>query len=106
MNTAAVPLQQDLATGALIGLSHIERNGHHYVQGLTHLSPEEVAGCLEHHDDLYEPYGEDNAQVRIRDGALTIESLRVPGYAVAFPPNWAALTPGDEWRYEDLGLPE
>src|SRR6185437_11930247 len=30
---AGLAVQQDLALGALIGLSHAERNGHHYVDG-------------------------------------------------------------------------
>lgn len=105
MNTTVVPVQQDLATGAMLGLRHMERNGHHYVRGLDHLSPAERAGCFEHHASLYEPLG-DGGQLRIRDGLLDVSSLRVPGYAVGFAPDWSALTPADDWRYEDLGLGE
>lgn len=103
MNTTVVPVQQDLATGAMLGLRHMERNGHHYVRGLDHLSAAERADCFEHHASLYEPLG-DGGQLRIRDGQLALESLDVPGYAVAFAPDWDALTAADDWRYEQLGL--
>lgn len=106
MNTAAIPLQQDLATAALLGLRHVERNGHHYVRGLDHLSPEEIADCLTHHDTLYEPFAGDSGQLRICDGLLDLRSLAVPGYAVAFEPDTGFLTPSEQWRYEDLGFGE
>ena len=32
-------MQQDLALGALIGVTHAERNGHHYVDGLAKRRP-------------------------------------------------------------------
>lgn len=104
MNTAVVPLHQDLATAALLGVRHLERNGHHYVRGLDHLSSLERADCLERHASLYEPLGGDSGQLRICDGLLDLRSLRVPGYAVAAEPDWSAMTPAEQWRYEDLGL--
>ena len=35
-NVPVVPLQQDLATVRALGITHVERNGHHYVRGLAH----------------------------------------------------------------------
>ena len=32
---AGVAVQQDLALATLIGATHVERNGHHYVDGMT-----------------------------------------------------------------------
>ena len=103
MNTAVLPVQQDLATGAMLGLQHMERNGPHDVHGLDHLSPAEVAGCFEQHASLYEPLG-NGGQLRIVNGRLDLRSLNVPGYAVGFAPDWSFLTPADQWRYQDLGL--
>lgn len=105
MNTAMVPLQQDLCTAATLGLAHVERNGHHYVRGLTHLSPREVAGCLLVHSSLYEPYGDGGGQVALHDGRLDLRSLRVAGYGVGVEPDWDYLTPAEQWQFEDLGLP-
>ena len=36
---AGLALQQDLALVSLLGLGHVERNGHHYVDGMAALSP-------------------------------------------------------------------
>ena len=34
---AGIALQQDLALVSLLGLTHVERNGHHYVNGMASL---------------------------------------------------------------------
>ncbi|MCC7495519.1 MAG: hypothetical protein IT204_24425 [Fimbriimonadaceae bacterium] len=104
MNTAVVPVQQDLCTAMSLGLSHVERNGHHYVRGLDHLSPDETASCLRDHASLYEPLPPHSGQLRICDGLLDVRSLRCIGYGVAGEPDWGWLTPREQWRYEDLGL--
>lgn len=104
VNTPSVPLQQDLATAAMLGIGDVERNGHHYVRGLDHLSPAEIEGCLDHHGTLYQPLGNSGC-VSMCDGLLDLRSLHVPGYAVAVEPDWSALTPADQWRYESLGIP-
>ena len=52
-NVPVVPLQQDLATVRALGITHVERNGHHYVRGLAHCSRRERAAALRHHGDLY-----------------------------------------------------
>jgi L-alanine-DL-glutamate epimerase-like enolase superfamily enzyme len=43
-NLGPVALLQDLAMMALLGVTHVERNGHHYYRGPEHV-PERVAGC-------------------------------------------------------------
>ena len=53
MNLPVVPLQQDLAQVAALGIDHVERNGHHYVRGLDHLSEGERIGCEQVHAGLY-----------------------------------------------------
>jgi L-alanine-DL-glutamate epimerase-like enolase superfamily enzyme len=78
-NLGVLSLQQDLATMAALGMTHVERNGHHYFRGLAHLAKEEVADALEHHADLYEPLG-DGATLRIRNGQIALGSLDCVGY--------------------------
>ena len=51
-NQPVVPLQQDLCTLSALGLTHAERNGHHYGGTLGHLAPGELADCLETHGAL------------------------------------------------------
>lgn len=84
-NLPVVPLQADLAMVALLGIPHVERNGHHYFPGLRHLSPEEQTHALLAHPDLYETLGQSPA-LRIRDGRISVRSLQVPGFGFSFPP--------------------
>jgi len=89
---AGVAVQQDLALATLIGATHIERNGHHYVDGMTRVSQAEQAAFLAAHPDLYHRAG-DNVRVTIRDGAIAIGSLDTPGLAVGSMPDFGAMTP-------------
>ncbi len=43
---AGLAVQQDLALVAFLGLDHVERNGHHYVNGMAALPPAEQAAFL------------------------------------------------------------
>src|SRR6202163_1160784 len=46
-------VQQDLALGALIGVTHAERNGHHYVDGFADAPAAEAEAFRAVHPDLY-----------------------------------------------------
>jgi hypothetical protein len=83
-------LQQDLALVSLLGLGHVERNGHHYVRGLAALPPAEQAAWLAAHPDLYVRDG-DLVRVRITRGRLAIASLTVPGFAAGAGPDWSSM---------------
>ena len=91
---AGVSLQQDLALAGVLGLSHVERNGHHYVDGFAgqDASEAEAQRFLAAHPDLYQPSGA-FARVAIRDGTIRFGSLGAPGYAVVAEPDWSALAP-------------
>jgi len=82
-NVPVLPLHQDLATVALLGLLHVERNGHHYFRGLDHLTPEERRAVLAAHPELYEER-EGGAFLRIEKGRLDLSAIdAAPGYASA-----------------------
>ncbi len=98
-NVPVVPLQQDLTTVRALGLTHLERNGHHYVRGLAHCSPREREAATRLHGDLYTG-DEREAFVRIVSGRLHVASLKVPGYGVAFDPDLSSMKPLDEWIRE------
>src|SRR4029079_1722165 len=51
---AGLGLQQDLALVSLLGLTHVERNGHHYVNGMAGVPAAEQDAFLASHPDLYE----------------------------------------------------
>jgi hypothetical protein len=89
---AGVSVQQDLALVALLGLEHVERNGHHYVNGMAALPIGEQNAFLKAHPDLYARIA-GAVRLRILEGRLAIGSLSCPGYAVAAEPDWATMRP-------------
>jgi L-alanine-DL-glutamate epimerase-like enolase superfamily enzyme len=89
---AGLAVQQDLALGALIGVTHAERNGHHYVDGFVGVPDREAEAFLAAHPDLYIRDG-NVIRLSIHDGDLKTGSLTSPGFASGAHPDWAALKP-------------
>ena len=87
---AGLALQQDLALVSLLGLSHVERNGHHYVNGMAGLPEAEQDRFLQAHRDLYER-SHGAVRVRIPGGTLEIKSLDTPGYGSRALPDWNSM---------------
>ena len=87
---AGLGVQQDLALVALLGIDHVERNGHHYVDGFQGASAAEAGAFLAAHPDLYRPAAE-GARLRIEHGKIRLASLAVPGYATALAPDWSTM---------------
>jgi hypothetical protein len=89
---AGLALQQDVAIGALIGVTHAERNGHHYVDGFGDAPVAEAQAFRTAHPDLYVGDG-DGIRLSIHDGDLLTGSLVSPGFATSVHPDWTALAP-------------
>jgi len=87
---AGLALQQDTALVSLLGLTHLERNGHHYVNGMAGLPQAEQDAFLAAHPDLYER-SHGAVRVRIADGMLSVGSLDCPGYASRAMPDWNTM---------------
>jgi hypothetical protein len=89
---AGLGVQQDLALGAFIGVTHAERNGHHYVDGFAATPLAEAQAFMAAHPDLYR---NDGATIRlaIHDGDLLTGSLTAPGFATSVHPVWSTLSP-------------
>jgi hypothetical protein len=87
---AGLALQQDTALVSLLGLTHLERNGHHYVNGMAALPPAEQEAFLAAHPDLYER-SHGAVRVRIAEGMLAVGSLDCPGYASRAMPDWNTM---------------
>jgi hypothetical protein len=92
-------VQQDLALVALLGLEHVERNGHHFIDGFAGWSDEEAEAFLAAHPDLYH---RQNSRVRLRmaGGRLCLGSLMCRGFATEVVPSVAAAEtmPRSSWR--------
>jgi L-alanine-DL-glutamate epimerase-like enolase superfamily enzyme len=89
---AGLAVQQDLALGALIGVTHAERNGHHYVDGFAETPAAEAQAFLSAHPDLYVGCG-NKIRIAIHDGDLLTGSLTAPGFATSVHPDWSTLSP-------------
>jgi len=77
-----VSLQQDLALVSLLGMTHVERNAHHFVDGMSFASLAEQKAFAAAHPDLYEIADGKPARLKAPGGKLTLRSLGVPGFAV------------------------
>jgi hypothetical protein len=98
---AGLAVQQDLALGALIGVTHAERNGHHYVDGFGDAPAAEAQAFLAAHPDLYVSDG-NNIRLSIHDGDLVTGSLAAPGFATSIHPDWTALSPLQQPKAKSL----
>ena len=98
---AGLAVQQDLALGALIGVTHAERNGHHYVDGFGDTPAAEAQAFLAAHPDLYVSDG-NNIRLSIHDGDLVTGSLAAPGFATSVHPDWTALSPLQQPKAKSL----
>jgi L-alanine-DL-glutamate epimerase-like enolase superfamily enzyme len=87
---AGLAVQQDLALVNLLGITHVERNGHHYVNGMAALPESEQRAFLAAHPDLYE-HSHGAVRLRIRDGRIALGSLDGAGYASGAMPDWPSL---------------
>ena len=87
---AGISVQQDLALVALMGLTHVERNGHHFIAGFAGRPKAEAVRFQEAHPDLYAdtPRG---PRLRIVEGMLEIGSLDTTGLGATEEPDVAAM---------------
>ena len=83
-------LQQDLALASLLGVGHVERNGHYYVDGMAGLPAGEQRAFSSAHPDLYE-FSQGQWRLRLDGGEMALDSLDCPGFASAAEPDWSAL---------------
>lgn len=91
---AGLAVQQDLALASVLGLTHVERNGHHYVNGFAGQGADaaEQQRFLSAHSDLYET-SRGSVRLAIRDGSIALGSLEIAGFASGAEPDWTALEP-------------
>jgi hypothetical protein len=96
LTTVAVhPVQQDLCLAAALGLTHAERNGHHYILPSSFLSPAECRDALAEAPSFYAASGPGGAlRVRIADGRFDLkEIITAHGFGSANVPDWSAQVP-------------
>lgn len=88
---AGVCVQQDLALVSAMGLVHVERNGHHFVDGFAGRPKVEAVRFMEAYPDLYAdtPHG---PRLAIREGMLDLGAVvDAKGLGAAIEPDTAAM---------------
>ena len=88
---AGISLQQDLSLAAVIGSTHIERNGHHYVNGMAHAPRAEQNRFLDAHPRLYRRNGDGIVRLSIRKGAISLADAHGTGFGSREEPDWGSL---------------
>jgi hypothetical protein len=81
-NVGPISVIQDLAAQAALGVTSVERNGHHYFSGLDQFPPEFQRHALEHHDDLYVRTKAGWPRLDIRGGKLAIGSVNAAPFGI------------------------
>lgn len=97
-----IELMQDLAVMAVMGMTHVERNGHHYYRGLS-MYPEDVQGeVLERHNDLYHRTEAGYPAVRVEDGRIEFESVNHAPFGRDVELDATQFTPAEEWTIDSI----
>jgi hypothetical protein len=74
---------QDLAMMALLGISHVERNGHHYYRGLSMFPQAWQEALLAAHGDLYRRHEDSFVCLQIDEGKVQLDSVNAAPFGVA-----------------------
>jgi hypothetical protein len=93
LSTQAGPaVQQDLAIACLLGIEHVERNGHFYGGGFASQQQREAQSFLQAHPDLYFEDGRRQVRLRINEGKIQTSSLCSIGFASDAEPDWSTMS--------------
>ena len=86
-------VQQDLALVSLLGLTHVERNAHHFIDGMSGVPEGEQNAFVAAHPALYEKLPGKPARLKARGGKLALGSLGCPGFAVGVDLDFKSMRP-------------
>ncbi len=86
-----VSVQQDLALVSLLGLTHVERNAHHFIDGMSVAPQGEQEAFLKAHPRLYHREPGKPVRLSAQGGKLDLGSLDCPGFAVGAEMDFKSL---------------
>jgi hypothetical protein len=99
-----IGVQQDLALASLIGATHLERNGHHYGDGMAAAPTHEREAFAAAHPSLYQRMPDGRLHLAIRNGAIALGSLDTPGLAGGPIPGFDTMTKSSPTPLPQAGL--
>ena len=97
VNIGPVALLQDLAVVAKLGISHVERNGHHYYRGLSMFPRASQERILHAHPDLYRMHRDGYSELSVEHGLVSTQSINLAPFGLGFIPE-ADYVPLAEWN--------
>jgi hypothetical protein len=83
-NQGPIALLQDLAVMGALGIESVERNGHHYVAGLSAYAEEVQRQVLEAHPDLYHATTKSWPSLTIESGRISLRSINQAPFGNGF----------------------
>ncbi|MDP8245684.1 MAG: hypothetical protein P9L94_16490 [Candidatus Hinthialibacter antarcticus] len=101
-NVGPVALLQDLVLMSALGITHVERNGHHYFKGLS-MWPEQLnEDVIMTHADLYEMSSTSFPTMKITNGSIEIKSLLQSPFGCGVALNCSEHIPLKDWAISSL----
>jgi hypothetical protein len=100
-NVGPVALLQDLSVMALLGIEHVERNGHHYFKGLSMYAEDVQEMVFEEHGDLYRKHEGGFPTLDIRGGNLKLGSVVNAPFGVSPLLDVSGLLTLEAWLVEE-----
>lgn len=97
-----VAMIQDLTVAANLGITHAERNGHHYFAGLSMYPTDVQAQVLASHGSFYRRHAEGYPALDVRQGRVDVSSIVDAPFGYGFAFNTTQFTPLDDWDVASL----
>ena len=101
-NVGPLALLQDLCVMASLGVSHVERNGHHYFKGMASFPDALQQAIVRHHGDLYSWRHDGFAALTIERGELSTASVVSTRFGVEPLIDVELFTPLEDWDLASL----
>lgn len=92
-----VAMLQDLCVASLLGITHVERNGHHYFRGLSMYDEQVQADVLRAHAGFYRQHESGFPTLDIRNGLLDVSTLHAAPFACGAHLSMSAYEPLNDW---------
>ena len=95
-NVGPIAVIQDLAVMSALGIESVERNGHHYMAGLSQFPEATQRQVLTAHAGLYRTSDQGWPTLDIRDGQIHLRSVNDQPFGTGFELDLSA--------FEEIGL--
>ncbi len=99
-----VAVIQDLAVVCTLGITHSERNGHHYFEGLSMYPDAIQEDVLASHGSLYRRHERGFPTLDVKGGTLDVGTIVDAPFGYGFDLDTTQFTPLDKWSADSLSL--